>query len=107
MSGPDFVYEPTSHPCQIMANSDKLSHALENLVYNASDFTPSDGKITLSLKKERFFQRFYTTRSGEGGQGLGLAITQTIITEHGGTIHADPVEGKVTTFTIRLPLVHS
>lgn len=125
MSGPDFIFEPCPHCCQIMADTEKLSRALENLVYNAADFTPAEGRISLSLKRENsfasiqisdtgcgipekelnnLFHRFYTTRSEEGGQGLGLPITKTIITEHGGDIHVTSEEGKGTTFIIRIPL---
>lgn len=124
MSGPDFYYEVSGHPCRIMADPEKLSRALENLLYNAADFTPSDGKITLSLKQENgfaciyisdtgcgipkkelshIFQRFYTTRREEGGQGLGLSIAKTIITEHQGEISVMSAEGKGTTFMIRIP----
>lgn len=126
MSGPDFLYEPSTQPLHIMADAEKLLRALENLVYNAADFTPSEGTITLSLKKEassacitiadtgcgiaeseltNIFHRFYTTRNEEGGQGLGLAIPHAIITEHGGKIDVASEEGKGTTFTLRLPLL--
>ena len=105
-----------------MADAEKLLRALENLVYNAADFTPPEGTITLSLTKAciqaadtecgipeneltNIFHRFYTTRSNEGGQGLGLAITHAIITEHGGKIHAASEEGKGTVFTVWLPLL--
>lgn len=128
MSGPDFIYEPSPHSFQIMADTEKLSRALENLVYNAADFTPAEGKITLSLKKEQsyacifvsdtgcgiqkkdldnIFQRFYTTREDEGGQGLGLFIAKTIIEEHGGEIKAVSEKETGTTFIIRIPLYGS
>lgn len=124
MSGPDFLYKTSRQSCQIMADAEKLSRALENLVYNAADFTPANGKITLSLKQENgfavirvsdtgcgipenelphIFQRFYTTRRGEGGQGLGLSIAKTIITEHQGEISVTSEEGRGTTFVIRIP----
>lgn len=125
MSGPDFILDPCPYPCLIMADTEKLSRALENLVYNAADFTPADGKITLTLTHENssacirisdtgcgipekelpnLFHRFYTTRSDEGGQGLGLPIAKTIIAEHGGDITVNSEEGKGTTFIIRIPL---
>ena len=51
------------------------------------------------------FHRFYTTHKQDGGQGLGLPIAKTIITEHGGAIDVASVEGRGTTFTVRIPLV--
>ncbi len=108
-----------------MANPERLFRALENLLYNAADFTPADGKITLSLTADdsfariavsdtgcgipdkdlpHIFRRSYTTRSGKGGQGLGLAITRAIVLEHAGRIEAASTEGEGTTFTIFLPL---
>lgn len=125
LNGIHFRAKITSRPCHIMANQDQLFRALENLVYNAADFTPSDGKITLSLstdgvsayiavsdtgcgipKKDLpdIFSRSYTTRGDKGGQGLGLAITRAVVLAHAGQIDVDSREGKGTTFTIRLPV---
>lgn len=124
--GPNFLDHITPRPCHIMANREQLFRALENLLYNAADFTPPDGKITLALTADEtfaciavsdtgcgipekdlpnIFLRSYTTRSDKGGQGLGLAITRTIILEHAGRIEAASKEGKGTTFTIYLPLL--
>ena len=124
--GPNFLENITSRPCRIMANREQLFRALENLLYNAADFTPPEGKITLSLTTDadfayitiadtgcgipekdlpNIFRRSYTTRSDKGGQGLGLAITRTIVLEHEGQIDAVSKEGEGTTFTIRLPVL--
>jgi len=124
--GPNFLEKITPYPCHVMANRDQLFRALENLLYNAADFTPSDGEITLSLTADEafayisisdtgcgiseenlpnIFKRSYTTRPEKGGQGLGLAITRAIILEHGGQIEASSSKGAGTLFTIRLPLV--
>ena len=88
-----------------MANSEQLLRALENLLYNAADFTPSDGNIIPEKDLPNIFRRSYTTRSDKGGQGLGLAITRAIIIEHGGRIDVFSKEGKGTTFTICLPIL--
>ena len=59
----------------------------------------------------RVFERFYRldpARSrATGGTGLGLAIVKHVATNHGGTVSVWSVEGAGSTFTIRLPLVHS
>lgn len=124
--GPNLLQKITPRPCRVMANPEQLLRALENLLYNAADFTPSDGNITLSLTADasltyitiadtgcgipekdlpNIFRRSYTTRSDKGGQGLGLAITRAIIIEHGGQIDVFSKEGKGTTFTICLPVL--
>lgn len=124
--GPNFFDHIVPRPCHIMANREQLFRALENLLYNAADFTPPDGKIILSLTTDEsfaciaisdtgcgipekdlpnIFNRSYTTRSDKSGHGLGLAITRTIILEHAGRLEVVSKEGEGTTFTIYLPLI--
>lgn len=126
LNGTSFIEKIDSCPYRVMASRDQLFRALENLLYNAADFTPADGEISLSLTADkstayitiadtgcgiskedlpRIFHRSYTTRADKGGQGLGLAITRAIVLEHGGQISAQSIEGEGTTFTIRLPLL--
>jgi signal transduction histidine kinase len=110
----------------IVADSEKISGVLYILLDNAGKYTPKDGKIAITLKREgdkailqvmnsgngiaaadlpRIFDRFYRTdasRSTEtGGSGLGLSIAKTIIENSGGTITAESANG-VTTFTVKL-----
>ncbi|GHV06517.1 histidine kinase [Clostridia bacterium] len=110
----------------IVADSEKISGVLYILLDNAGKYTPKDGKIAVTLKREgdkailrvmnsgdgiaavdlpRIFDRFYRTdasRSTEtGGSGLGLSIAKTIIENSGGTIIAESANG-VTTFTVKL-----
>ena len=47
---------------------------------------------------------FFTTRREEGGTGLGLYISSTIIADHGGTLTLESVGGKGTMATIVLPV---
>lgn len=53
--------------------------------------------------KNKIFTSFFSTKAG-AGTGLGLLVTQKIISEHGGTISVESEAGKGSTFTIRLPL---
>lgn len=52
---------------------------------------------------ERVFTPFFTTKSDQGGTGLGLFIAKKIIEENGGEIGVSSVLGVGTTFTITLP----
>lgn len=53
-------------------------------------------------EQERVFDVFYTNKPG--GTGLGLALVQRILDEHGGFIRVESEVGKGTTFTMVLPV---
>jgi signal transduction histidine kinase len=100
-----------------------LRQALLNLVINALDATPSEGKVRVSLQRagrgvrfavhntgssipqelqSRIFDPFFTTK--DRGTGLGLANAHQVVTGHGGemAVHSTPEEG--TTFSMWIPL---
>ena len=100
----------------------QLRQALDNLVRNAVDATPEGGQVSLSARREggghaievrdtgrgiepdhlpRIFDLYFTTKAD--GTGVGLAVTQQIVTAHGGTIEVDSRPGAGTTMTVRLP----
>ena len=54
--------------------------------------------------RERAFEAFFTTRSKEGGSGLGLALVHTIVSSSGGTISIQENTPRGTTFSMRWPL---
>src|SRR5581483_6183619 len=49
----------------------------------------------------RVFEPFYTAR--EGGTGLGLSVSHSIVARHGGAITVDSTVGRGTTVTFDLP----
>lgn len=53
---------------------------------------------------KNIFEPFFTTKPPGEGTGLGLAVSQTLVTEHKGEILVDSKVGSGSTFTIKLPM---
>ena len=53
---------------------------------------------------DQLFMPFFTSRSQEGGRGLGLYVSHQIIREHGGNINIDSELGKGTLVFVTLPV---
>ncbi len=53
----------------------------------------------------RLFEAFYTTK--EGGLGMGLSISRSIVEAHGGRMHARPNEPHGATFEFSLPVTQA
>lgn len=109
---------------QISGDRQKLMRVLQNLAGNAAQaMKPSRGTLTLSATKEgpdvilnvaddgpgipkeiqhNLFDAF-STSGKKDGIGIGLAVSHSIVTAHGGTISFETKEGCGTTFFIRLP----
>lgn len=111
----------------VRVDSVQIEQVLLNLLRNALDAlvdvparqrrlvissgTLSDGMVFVSVKDngaginskamEQLFDPFFSTK--ESGMGMGLAISQTIMSNHHGKIHADSWPGKGSVFTIELP----
>ena len=49
------------------------------------------------------FQPFFTTKHRGEGSGLGLALVQRIVQDHGGEVAVESAPGRGTTFSIHLP----
>jgi two-component system nitrogen regulation sensor histidine kinase NtrY len=106
----------------VMADPELLHRVLSNLLLNAIDAMPKGGNITLRVRDEsdrgtievsdtgsgltpeerdRLFTPYYTTKGH--GTGLGLAVAQSVISDHHGSITVQSEQGQGTTFTIHLP----
>ncbi|MDQ6700736.1 MAG: HAMP domain-containing histidine kinase, partial [Acidobacteriota bacterium] len=105
-----------------------LEYAFYNLLTNAVKYSPGGTTVTVSgdRRKDRMrisvrdqglgmdpketrkiFQKFYRTKkaeqSGEVGTGIGLAIVEQIVVQHGGSIEVESAPGKGSCFTLVLP----
>jgi signal transduction histidine kinase len=80
-----------------LAQGSATGPAAREICVAISDTGPGITKDNL----QRVFEPFFTTKPT--GTGLGLAVTQRIIHEHGGRISAESEPGKGTTFKVFLP----
>ncbi|TAK21317.1 MAG: GAF domain-containing protein [Chloroflexota bacterium] len=122
-------------PVEVSADRDRLRQVVDNLVGNAIRYSPDAGTIELRVGRgtgaadgngyitvrdhglgiaaadiARLFERFYRSGRAEmreiNGTGLGLAVAQSIVAAHGGTIRAESDgPGLGSTFTVELPVV--
>ena len=116
---------------QVQADPGRLRQLFLNLVTNAIKYTPSGGRVEVSLTRREpkevvfsvrdtgigiaagdlphIFDRFWRadparSRTGDRpGTGLGLAITKWIAEAHGGTITVQSRPGRGSLFTVRIP----
>jgi len=65
-------------------------------------FTVADNGVGMTEEtRSKLFSRFFSTKDGHG-TGLGLCVTDKLVTEHGGDISIESSPGKGSTFTIRI-----
>ena len=131
--GNDLVLDIAADAGHARTDAVKLRQCLFNLLSNAAKFTEG-GTITLRVKREvdgagawlaftvedtgigmspdqvgRLFERFTqadeTTTRRFGGTGLGLALSRAFAQLLGGDITVTSVEGRGTSFTLRVPAV--
>ena len=116
-------------PLLVWADRDRLVQIVINLVQNAMKFTPEEGGITVTIRREnhrhagvtvrdtgpgippdcldKIFDPFFrvaATRTAAKGLGLGLSIVRTLVELHGGTIEARSPEGGGAELYFTLPL---
>jgi two-component system, OmpR family, sensor kinase len=117
---------------ELLADAEQLESALDALIENAVAATKVDGRILLRARAEydhavievvddgsgirpehlaRVFDRFWRVdndpASDTRGTGLGLAIVKAIAQAHGGTVSVASQPGGGSTFTVRLPGLHT
>ncbi len=116
------VLDLTSGELRISADGEQLRGALSNLVLNAMDAMPGGGTLRVSTARSgdgvrlavadtghgltseecaRLFTPYYTTK--HHGTGLGLAMVQSVVSDHHGKISVVSEPGRGATFIIDLP----
>jgi len=114
---------------QVLGDRVELQQVLLNLILNAVEAMSGEGwqlrelliisqqldpaEVTVTVRDTgigleaqsagRIFDAFFSTKTNDGGLGLGLSISRTIIESHGGRLWATPNKGKGVTFWFALP----
>lgn len=116
-------------PLPVEADAGYLRMAIENVIHNASVYTPVPGTITVEVRRvgkqvhiaitdtgvgirkadiPRLFEKFSRIHNSlsvqAGGSGIGLYLTAEIVRLHGGSVEVSSKLDHGTTFTIILPL---
>ncbi|MEJ2077793.1 MAG: ATP-binding protein [Acidobacteriota bacterium] len=115
-------------PCAVLGDPGQLQQVFLNLLNNAMDAISGSGKITVRLRPvdeagdpewrieveddgegippenlASIFEPFFSAKQKAQGTGIGLAVSQEIINQHGGRIQVDSKPGEGTRFTVFLP----
>ena len=117
--------EPGDGVAPVRGDRGQLEQVLTNLVVNGVDAMPQGGDLKVRSGRDgeefawlevedagmgipadvraRLFEPFFTTK--KGGTGLGLSVTQGIVTGLGGRIEVTSEIGKGSTFRVVLPML--
>jgi len=113
----------------VLGDPGQLQQVFLNLAVNARDAMPAggeleirtellpgdgDGRLAVQVRDtgsgipaelhERVFEPFFTTKESAKGTGMGLAVVDTIVSSHRGSISLESEVGAGTRFEIQLPL---
>ena len=118
-------FYPGPEKLRIMADEAQLKQVFINLMKNATEAMAyvKEPLIGVSVKRilhrvsieihntgpaippevmEKIFVPFYSTKPE--GSGIGLSLSRQIVSNHGGQIGVESLEGKGTTFKVMLPV---
>ncbi|HEY1462491.1 MAG TPA: ATP-binding protein [Terriglobales bacterium] len=112
-----------AEPLPVKIDVDFMKQAILNVVLNGIQAMPQGGNLSLRARKEdefvlmeiqdqgggipgelqgKIFELYFTTK--ESGTGIGLAQTYQILQWHYGSVDFESIQGKGTTFRLRIPL---
>lgn len=124
----EIVLEIEDEDIELVADRSRFAQVIQNIISNASKYSPEDSKITVSARYEeetvvvsvsdqgagmsgddlrKLFQRFSrldndATRSVQG-TGLGLHIVEKLVSLHSGEVRVQSKPGEGTTFAVHMP----
>ena len=112
---------------RVWMDRESLFQLISNLVVNAGQAIAADGRVILrtyagendgahavlevvdngcgmdAATQERIFDHYFSTKSAQGGTGLGLATVYEISSKYGCAIDVESLVGRGTTFRVRWP----
>ena len=121
----DFVFTPPQDDYTVMGDSNRLKQVFINIIDNAVKYTEKGGQVLVDITKEegcvrvtvidtgvgipaqdidRVKEKFYKANKTVRGSGIGLAVADEIIKQHGGLLFIESTENVGTTVTVVLPL---
>jgi signal transduction histidine kinase len=116
---------------QVKVDAPRIRRVIANLLDNASKYSPSASEVRVTVGRDgtgwatlqvqddgrgipaadlpHIFEPYRRGENAGGvpGEGLGLASVQRLVELHGGEVSATSVEGRGSTFTVRLPHSHT
>lgn len=109
---------------EMIADQEKISRIVFNLLSNALKYTPAGGEIFVSLKDEganlrldvkdtgkgisqdeadKIFERFFQAKGAASGTGIGLALVKSFVELHHGEVRVESEPGKGSDFIVVIP----
>ena len=109
---------------EMIADQEKISRIVFNLLSNALKYTPAGGQIFVSLKDEganlrldvkdtgkgisqdeadKIFERFFQAKGAASGTGIGLALVKSFVELHHGEARVESEPGKGSDFIVVIP----
>jgi PAS domain S-box-containing protein len=127
----EVVFEPEESLPRVIADPERIRQILGNLVDNAYNYTPPQGKICVTMhrsngnvqvdvrdsgigisleQQDRVFERFFRGEDpmvlATPGTGLGLSIVKQLVEMHHGKIwmNSNGISGQGSTFSFTIPV---